>query len=73
MMQVIILFLQESSVCLLYDMELFENVQGVLQWNRTMESFHYVHDPSLGPSDPVGKVHVVWHSCTKHNNSDVLG
>lgn len=68
---VIVLF-QETTVGLLDYVELAEDVEGVLERHRTMEGLHDVYHSSLGPAHPIGEIHVIGHSGTEHDESDVF-
>lgn len=72
MLQIIVLLLQKSSICLFNCMELVEDIQWMLQWNGSMESFHYINHSSFSPSDPISKFHVIRYRSWQHNNSNMF-
>lgn len=61
MLQVVVLLLEEPAVGLLNSMELVEDVERVLQWHWSVKGLHYIYHPPLGPTHPIGKLHIVGH------------
>lgn len=68
-MQFAVLFLQEPTIGLFDQMKLIKQVQGVLQWNWSMQCFHNINNTVFGSADPVRKIHVIGHSGTQHDNA----
>lgn len=64
MFQVIVFFLQKSTVGFLDGMELVKDIQRMFQRHRSVESFHNINHSSFGSSNPVCKLHVIWYGGT---------
>lgn len=69
----VVIFLQESAVWFFDDMELAEDVERMFKRDRSVQCLHHIYYSSLSSSHPISEIHIVWHSCTEHDESDMFG
>lgn len=73
MFKIVILLLQEGAICLFNSMEFAENIERVFKGYRPVKGLHDIYHSPLGPTNPVGKLHVVRYGGTEHDNTNVFG
>jgi hypothetical protein len=68
----IIVLFHKATIWLFDNMKFAKYIEGVLEWDGTMQSLHYIDDSSLGSPYPIRKIHVVRDCGAEHDKSDMF-
>jgi hypothetical protein len=71
-LEFIIVLFHKATIWLFDNMKFAKNIEGVLQWDGTMQRFHYIDNSSLGSSYPIRKIHVVRDCGAKHDKTNMF-